>query len=181
MDSVKNSTEKPGAFWEGKERKSSFSPVFSPDAGILILGSLPGDASLGKNEYYGHPRNAFWRIVAECFHFDPAEDYEIRLEILRRNRVAVWDVVSSGVRPGSLDSDIRAVIPNDIPRLVASLPELRLICCNGGTAYSLLKRFFPELWKSSLEIVRLPSTSPAAARLPYEEKRRIYFDVFTVI
>lgn len=166
---------------EEDNRKNSFSPVFSTDAGILILGSLPGDASLGKSEYYGHPRNSFWRIMGERFLFDPAEDYAVRLEILRRNHVAVWDVVSSGVRPGSLDSDIRAAIPNDIPGLVASLPELRRICCNGGAAHSLLKRFFPELWKSHFEIIRLPSTSPAAARMSYEEKKRIYFDSFNVV
>lgn len=176
MDHVERFSEKVETYCDDRERKSSFSPVFASNAGILILGSLPGDASLGKREYYGHPRNAFWRIMGERFHFDPAEEYEVRLELLRRSRLAVWDVVSSGIRPGSLDSDIRAVVPNDIPGLVASLPELRRICCNGGASHSLLKRFFPELWKSSLEIIQLPSTSPAAARLSYEEKRKIYFD-----
>lgn len=154
-----------------EETKHSFPPAAAPDAELLFLGSLPGDESLRQAQYYAHPRNAFWRIMGELFGFDHLLPYGERLAELRRNRVALWDVVGSGVRPGSLDTAIREHRPNDIPGLLARCPGIRAIGCNGSTSHKLLKRHYPELFgRTELTILVLPSTSPAAARLRYEEK-----------
>ena len=109
--------------------------------------------------------------MGELFGFDHLLPYGERLAELRRNRVALWDVVGSGVRPGSLDAAIREHRPNDIPGLLARCPGIRVIGCNGSTSHKLLKRHYPELFgRGGLTILALPSTSPAAARLRYEEK-----------
>ena len=145
----------------------SFPPVARADAELLILGSMPGEESLRRAQYYAFPQNAFWRIAGGLFGFDPALPYAKRLAALRKARVALWDVVGTCRREGSLDSSIRDAVPNDLPALLARCPRLRLVACNGGAAYAALRRFFPTF---PLPVVRLPSTSPAAARLSFERK-----------
>lgn len=155
--------------------KESFPPVESPDACVLILGSLPGDASLARTEYYGHCRNAFWPVMGNLLGFNPSLPYGERLECLRNAGIALWDVVSRAHRKGSLDADIREAEPNDIPGLLRRCSEIVRIGCNGGASHTLLKRFFPELFRDGRwEIVRLPSTSPAAAMISREKKREAY-------
>ena len=141
-------------------RVRSFAPVAKGDARMLVLGSMPGEESLRRREYYAHPRNAFWRIAGALWGFDAAAPYAERLEALKRARVALWDVLGSCRRKGSLDADIEDAVPNDLPGLLAKCPEVRLIGCNGGAAFAALKRHFPDL---GIPAVRLPSTSPAAA------------------
>ena len=158
--------------------KYSFAPSFTADAEFLILGSLPGEESLRRGEYYGHPRNAFWPIMAELFDFSVELPYEERLAALRRTRVALWDVLAAAVRPGSLDASIRNGRPNPLDVLVEGLPQLRRIGCNGGTAHKLLLRHFPELARR-FEVVRLPSTSPAAAMWTRTEKLEAYRRFFS--
>ena len=143
----------------------SFPYSADKDARILILGSMPGAESLRQQQYYAFKHNAFWRIMGEVYGFSPELPYPERLAELRRNGVALWDVLAACERPGSLDSDIRAARPNDIPALVKKLPKLEKILCNGGASRSFLRRFFPEL-----DARQLPSTSPAAARFTYAEK-----------
>ncbi len=150
--------------------KNSFAPVAVPGATVLLLGSLPGDESLRQQQYYAHPRNAFWSILGEIYHFDPALPYLERLEYLTRNGVALWDVLASGSRPGSLDGNIRNPVPNAIPALLKRIPTIRRIGCNGGAAYTFLKRSFPTLFASDIAVFRLPSTSPAAAAITRAEK-----------
>ncbi len=152
-------------------RAESFPPSADPAAVILILGSMPGEASLAAQEYYAFPHNAFWPVMCGLFHFERALPYPARLEILRRNGIALWDVLKSCERATSLDSDIRSPEPNDISGLVKQLPRLRKILCNGGKAADCLKRYFPELVPMS---VRMPSTSPAAAGFPFEQKYSIW-------
>ena len=147
----------------------SFAPSADPDAAILILGSMPGEESLRKNQYYAFPRNAFWRIMGEIFSFDPALPYPERLECLRQNRIALWDVLAACERKGSLDSAIAEPEPNPIPGLLARCRGIRRICCNGKTSGTYLRKFFPDLF-SEFDIRILPSTSPAAAVFPYPEK-----------
>lgn len=155
--------------------KKSFSLVATQTPRLLILGSLPGDASLKENQYYAHPRNAFWAIMGELFSFSTELSYEERLDSLNRGGIALWDVVSTGKRPGSLDSNITEVIPNDIAGVIERYPSLQLICCNGGKAYDLLKRHFPQLRsRAGLCVCKLPSTSPAAARCSYQDKLEAY-------
>ncbi len=160
--------------------KHSFAPVVRSNARFLLLGSLPGEESLRQAQYYAHKRNAFWRIMGELWNFDPARPYPERLEALMRHHIALWDVAGSGFRPGSLDSNLRLEQPNDIPALLDRCPAIRRIGCNGGRAFELLRRNFPELFRNrAYEIIRLPSTSPAAALYPYETKREAFRSFFS--
>ena len=145
----------------------SFPPVARADAELLILGSMPGEESLRKMQYYAFPQNAFWRITGALFGFEPALPYPKRLAALKKAHVALWDVVGTCRREGSLDSSIKDAVPNDLPALLARCPRLKLVACNGGASYASLRRFFPDF---PLPVVRLPSTSPAAARLSFERK-----------
>lgn len=155
----------------GQGRKRSFAPVAHLRCRVLVLGSLPGDESLRQAQYYAHPRNAFWPLMGELCGFEAALPYRQRLACLLQAGVALWDVVGSGIRKGSLDQHIRAEQPNGIPTLLDKLPALRLIACNGGASYKYLKRYFPFLWEQpQLGIRQLPSTSPAAARFSYAQK-----------
>lgn len=147
-------------------------PVWRADAELLLLGSFPGQASLAAAQYYAHPRNAFWPLVAALIQVPdlPAQPYAQRLETLKQQRVALWDVVDRCVRPGSLDSDIRAAEPTDLAALVQQLPRLRAIGCNGGTAHRQALRVLQGL-ESLPPVLALPSSSPALASLNFEAKR----------
>lgn len=155
----------------------SFPPSWRADARVLVLGSMPGQASLKEQRYYAHPRNAFWPILGELCGFSPELTYTERLLALNESGVALWDVIGSCHRPGSLDSRIAAesVQPNDLPGLVSQLPELRLIACNGGTAYRLFTRHFGSLVGAEHPdrpaVLQLPSTSPAYAAMSFDLKR----------
>ncbi|MDD3119431.1 MAG: DNA-deoxyinosine glycosylase, partial [Victivallales bacterium] len=126
-------------------RKTAFPPVAGVAAGVLILGSMPGEESLRRHEYYGHPRNAFWPIMGELLGFDPALPYSERLQRLVGSKVALWDVLAACRRDGSLDADIRGPEPNDITAFVREHSRLNAVYCNGQTAGRLLKKFFPAL------------------------------------
>lgn len=153
-------------------KKCSFPPSVTPDCSVLVLGSLPGDESLRQAQYYAHPRNAFWKIMGSLLGFDPSLPYGERLSLLNRGGVGLWDVVASGVRPGSLEQ------PNDIAALLDSFPGIGVVCCNGTASHKYLKRYFPELFlRETLSVIQMPSTSPAAARLTYEQKFRAYEEI----
>lgn len=153
-----------------------FPPLADVRARVLVLGSMPGIASLRVRQYYGHPRNAFWPIMAGIFDFDAAAPYAQRVAALLAHRVAVWDVLAACERPGSLDADIdaRSIEVNDFTGLVGGLPELRRVCFNGAKAMELFRRrVSPQLdIESPLELVPLPSTSPAHAGMSVAEKQR---------
>ena len=158
--------------------KRSFPPSVTPECSVLVLGSLPGDESLRQVQYYAHPRNAFWKIMGELLGFDFSLPYEERLRLLNSGGVGLWDVVASGVRPGSLDQHITRERPNDIAALLERFPGIRTVGCNGTASYKYLKRYFPELFlRESHRIIQMPSTSPAAARLSYDQKLRAYGEV----
>jgi hypoxanthine-DNA glycosylase len=150
-------------------KQKSFTYSADENARVLILGSMPGAESLRRQQYYAFKHNAFWRIMGEVYGFSVELPYPGRLAELRKCGVALWDVLAECVRPGSLDSDIRSPRPNDIPALVAKLPKLEKILCNGGASRNYLRRFFPEL-----EAQQLPSTSPAAARFTYAQKLAVW-------
>jgi hypoxanthine-DNA glycosylase len=152
-----------------------FAPVARADARVLVLGSLPGQASLARQQYYAQPRNAFWKITGELFGFDPSLDYDSRLRALVEHRVALWDTCAAAVRPGSLDARIlrASVVPNDFAPFLQAHPQLRRICFNGATAEALFeRRVLPTLPEPSraLPRVRLPSTSPAHAGMNHARK-----------
>ncbi|KEA64198.1 G:T/U mismatch-specific uracil/thymine DNA-glycosylase [Marinobacterium lacunae] len=153
----------------------SFLPQWQSNARVLVLGSTPGVASLNAQQYYAHPRNAFWPILAQLCGFDAQLPYERRVEALKASGVALWDVIGRCYRPGSLDSSIQAdtVEPNDLAELVARLPCLQLIACNGATAHKLLLRHWADLLaglEGRVKVIRLPSTSPAHASLSLADK-----------
>ena len=144
------------------ERKSSFPPVYAPDARLLLLGSLPGEASLAATRYYAHPQNQFRRLMGEVLELDLcALDYEARLAALTARKVALWDVVESAERRGSLDTAIRNLETNDLHDLIDALPELRLIAFNGKRAAAIGTRILKD---SVIPTVTLPSSSPAFTR-----------------
>ena len=119
-------------------RKSSFAPIWRDDARLLVLGSLPGEASLAAARYYAHPQNQFWRLMGAAIGAPLADmDYEARLAALVEAKVALWDVVASATREGSLDTAIRNVTHNPLADLVARLPDLRFIAFNGQRAASI--------------------------------------------
>lgn len=149
--------------------KRSFAPSCRDDAEFLILGSLPGEESLRRQEYYAFKYNVFWRIMGALFDFSAELPYDERLAELRERHVALWDVCGSAWREGSLDSNISGHTPNDIPGLLQQCPGIRKIGCNGTASYTLLRRAYPELFQR-IEIIKLPSTSPAAASISFADK-----------
>lgn len=151
----------------------SFAPVTTRHARVLILGTMPGVASLQAQQYYAHPRNAFWPIMAALLGFEVTLPYEQRLAQLTANRIAVWDVLASSHRPGSLDADIArdSEQPNDFVSLFAQCRQLRAVACNGGTAHALFRRHvLPVVELAGIDVLQLPSTSPAHAGKTLAEK-----------
>ncbi|MXO72925.1 DNA-deoxyinosine glycosylase [Alteraurantiacibacter buctensis] len=157
------------------ERKSSFPPHITPHARLLILGSLPGEASLAARQYYAHPRNLFWRLMGEVLGEDlPALPYQERLTALARRHVGLWDAVASASRKGSLDAAIRAVEANPLADLAARLPHLNAVACNGQASHRIATR---PLATSGLPVIALPSSSPAHAAMPFAEKRSRWLEL----
>jgi hypoxanthine-DNA glycosylase len=152
---------------------SSFAPIAAADCEILILGSMPGTASLAAIQYYAHPRNAFWPILGDIVGFAADAAYEERLRALLAARIAVWDVLRSCRRPGSLDSNIDAAseIANDFPRFFREHPRLIRVLTNGGGATVCYRRHVLAAGhgKDLLHLV-LPSTSPANASWTFARK-----------
>jgi TDG/mug DNA glycosylase family protein len=135
---------------------------------VLVLGTLPGEESLRRQEYYAHPRNLFWPITFALFGAPVPGSYDERLRFLLDRGVALWDVVASGQRTASADSTIRAEMPNAIPELLDAHPGIRAVAFNGGGARRLHDRHFAR--RPDLTYLALPSTSPAYARIGFEAK-----------
>ncbi|MDD4616238.1 MAG: DNA-deoxyinosine glycosylase [Alphaproteobacteria bacterium] len=146
----------------------SFKPVSSPNACVLILGSLPGAESLRQKQYYAKPQNAFWRIMGKLIGALPEMPYEERLERLVSRRIALWDVCAAANREGSLDSNIQNAVANDFGRFFRVHPRIETIFFNGRPAEKLFLRLVPV--EAPLPSAVLPSTSPAYAGMPFEEK-----------
>ncbi len=156
-------------------RTNGFPAIAGADARVLILGTLPGQASLQKGEYYGQPRNAFWRIMGELFGVLPAMPYEERQRRIVASRVALWDVCAAAHRPGSLDSaiDAASVRANDLAGFLDTHRAVSLVCFNGSKVEALYRRLvLPGAGLRAVRYETLPSTSPAHAAMPYDEKLR---------
>lgn len=148
-------------------------PVANDSARLLILGSMPGLASLRAGQYYAHPRNAFWPIMGDLVGASPTLPYDARLARLQAAGIALWDVIGACVRPGSLDADIvtDSIRANDFIRFFDRYRTIRRICFNGTAAEAAFRRHVaPTLPAQPARHLRLPSTSPAHAALAYEQK-----------
>lgn len=145
-------------------------PISNPNARILILGSFPGPMSLKKQQYYGHPQNAFWRIMEKLV--GASGSYEARCRRLRTSGIALWDVLKACKRRGALDSNIRKPAENDLRRFILKHKKLKKVCLNGRKAEALYQKHFGK--KIKLKAVYLPSTSPAHASLGSHYKFRAW-------
>jgi hypoxanthine-DNA glycosylase len=147
---------------------NSFPPIIGKNSKILILGTLPSKRSLELHQYYGHPRNAFWKILFTLFSKQFSSDYDDKKILAIENNIAIWDVCYTAIRKGSLDSDIKEESPNKIDELVKLNPSICIIAFNGQKAAKLYEKHFPKF--DNIVYLTLLSTSPANAKYSFEEK-----------
>ena len=157
-------------------RSKSFLPIINEETKILILGSLPGKKSQELREYYGHPRNRLWEILAHINNNQIPQSYERKKEFLFKYNIGLWDVAHSAYREGSLDSNIKKERPNDIESLLESHESIRVIGFNGKKAEKMFYKFFKK--KKHRRYVPLPSTSPANMAINFEEMCRRWSELF---
>lgn len=152
----------------GSNRKFCLPPIVDERTRLLVLGSLPGDQSLGERRYYANPRNQLWGIIGRLIAC-PLVDYRYarRLEICKHYGIGFWDVLESAERSQSLDSQLRRISANDLISLATTLPSLRAIGFNGVTAARIGRRSLQD--RSEWTLIDLPSTSPAYT-LAYDKK-----------
>jgi hypoxanthine-DNA glycosylase len=155
----------------------SFDPIIAPDSTVLILGSMPGRESLRQGQYYAHSRNLFWRIMSDLVGVDPAAPYDERVRQLLDAGIALWDSLLYCERPASsLDADIRSdtEVPNDFKKRLADNPGIRAIGFNGKKSEQVFrKHVLPKISDAQIQkidLICLPSTSPANASLTYGQK-----------
>lgn len=160
-----------------------FDPIIAPGARVLILGTAPSVRSLELGQYYGHERNAFWPIMERLFGSGETLGYPQRTQLVTAAGVAVWDVLRQAERPGSLDADIvrASEVANDIAGLLRVNRDITTVFFNGATAQTLFERHIaPDLGNDiAVELVRLPSTSPANAALAFDDKLEAWSAVMT--
>ena len=155
---------------DASEKDHGFKPIVGEHPRVLILGTMPSQKSLAQSQYYGHPQNRFWWIMSELFGFELSLDYAARVELVSSKGIAIWDVIASCHRPGSLDASIdeSSLTPNPIPSLLSQFPSISLIAFNGQAAGKLFaKHICAEL---NVPTLVLPSTSPAHASMKPEQK-----------
>jgi len=147
---------------EAAIEKTSFPPISHPETDILILGTLPGDRSLQLGEYFAHPRNRFWKILAEITGSPLPENYAEKLELLKQHRIGLWNVLHRAERWGSLDAAITNEVPNDLPQFLSRHQDLKLIAFDGRKPEAFHDKYFSR--KEEISYHSLPSCSPANAR-----------------
>lgn len=147
----------------------SFKPIIDSNSKVLILGSIPGVESLNKQQYYANKRNQFWKIIFSLYELCPYETYEERIEFLKSKNIALWDVIGSCFREGSLDSNIKNEVPNDFTSLFKKYPDIKCVFFNGNKAYETFKKEIGFEKYGYITFHKLPSTSPAHA-VSFESK-----------
>ena len=150
-------------------RKRGFVLLVDPCTQVLIIGSLPGTASLAAGQYYANPRNRFWQLIGSVIGRNdlPALPYDQRLAVLAARGIGLWDVFTSAERLGSLDSAIRSAAPAPLTAMVARLPALQAIAFNGKLAAKAGRK---AVGAPPLALIDLPSSSPANAAIRFETK-----------
>lgn len=161
---------------------SCFAPIADKDARVLILGSMPGVASLNQQQYYAHTRNSFWYIMADFFSIKPDASYKDKISILKSKKIAVWDVLKNCVRPGSLDTDINSesIVANDFLVFFRQHQKIKHVFFNGQKAEKEFnKHVIPILTDQfgDIQYHLLPSTSPAMAGLNKDQKLAIWHQI----
>ena len=142
----------------------SFAPLVDAECRVLILGSMPGRRSLDMQEYYAHPQNRFWRLLALLLNEEMPLTYADKCALLLRHHIALWDTLGYCEREGSLDSDIKNEQPNAVCELLATQPQIKAVFCNGGKAAAAFKRYFAKSLPREIDVYYFSSTSPANAR-----------------
>lgn len=148
------------------DTKTSFEPISNADTTVLILGTMPGDKSLELGEYYGHPRNRFWKIISTITDNDLPQTYADKKALLLKTKIGIWDVAHKANRKGSLDSAIEDEEPNDLDNFIARHKNLRIIGFNGAKSQALYDKYFDK--KSGIKYISLPSSSPANTGIDFE-------------
>ena len=148
--------------------KTSFDPISNiDDTTILILGTMPGDKSIEIGEYYGHPRNRFWKIISTITGNDLPLTYSERKELLLKYKIGVWDVAHKVDRKGSLDNAIKDEEPNNLYEFITAHKNLKTICFNGKKAEVLYDKYFDK--QNGIKYIALPSTSPANTTINFDD------------
>ena len=160
---------------ERLDQATCFPPISSESSQVLILGSFPGKLSLEKQQYYAHQRNSFWPVMGKLLEFDPLISYQRRIDTLKENNIALWDVLASCVRPGSLDSSIvpRSMVINDFVEFFSNSLKVKTLFFNGRKAEIEFTRqvlIHRDVQSRNLVLQCLPSTSPAMAMLSFNQK-----------
>ena len=154
-----------------------FEPIIGKNPNLLILGSMPGVASLNAEQYYGHPRNAFWKIIANIYQVKFTDSYEEKLTLLKHLHIALWDVIAHCERPGSLDSAIKnhSININPVIDLVNKHRTIKKIALNGGKAFEQFEKHIAPHLSNQIQYKQLPSTSPAYT-LAFDKKVALWKD-----
>lgn len=147
--------------------KTSFAPISDKDTQILILGSIPGDKSLELQEYYGHPRNRFWKVISNITCQKEPISYSEKKALLLNSKIGLWDIAHSAQRKGSLDSAIQNEVPNDILSFISHHSGIKVIGFNGKKAEAMYHKYFEKA--DNILYISLPSTSPANASMQLEQ------------
>jgi|TARA_B110000240_G_scaffold71399_1_gene81280 hypoxanthine-DNA glycosylase len=146
----------------------SFDPILPANPKIFILGTMPGKESLRKQQYYANNRNSFWKIIYELTETVFSENYAERMDVLKRNHIAVWDICQFGERKTSVASDLKNEEPNPINEVIEMFPSVKQILFNGKKAEKLYRNYFSEI--ENIQYKTVLSTSPANARFSFREK-----------
>lgn len=157
----------------------SFPPVANKNAKILILGTMPGKKSLKMQEYYANNYNAFWKIIFNLLNFDYTENYETKKKLLENNKIALWDSLQFCCRNGSADANIKDEIPNDFKMFFEQHQTIKTVFFNGNATMKYYKKYIG--FNETLNYHLLPSTSPANARMSFEEKLKKWALIIKII
>ena len=158
------------------ERSKSFKPIVENNTRVLILGSLPGKTSIEIKQYYGHPRNRLWKILAKLKNCDIPKNYKQKKYMLVKYNIGLWDVVNNAERIGSLDKNIKFEIPNQIDSLLDKYRNIKVIGFNGKKSEKLFFKYFSK--RSGIRYVPLPSTSPANMAINFADICRKWSELF---
>lgn len=159
-------------------KKYSFDPIIDTQSRLIILGTMPGEESLLQSQYYANPRNQFWELIYSAFDASVDSPYETKCKFLLANKVAIWDVLQSAYRDGSLDSNISLETPNGFREFFAQYPNIKYICFNGAKSEALFKRHFPDLYRFK-KCILLPSSSATPGRnvKSFAEKKIVWANI----